>query len=126
MSVDFSNSKLLKLAPADVSSLDWFSQSGLLGEKALMAFQGVRDSVVFTNRRIVLRNIKGVTGFEIALTTIPYGRIDAFTVESASAISISVTLTLYVGHMPPIIMEFTRDSSASKIDSLLSMAVIGK
>ena len=126
MAVDFQNSKLLKLAPTQVEELEWTNDTLIENERGLLAFQGVRDSVVFTNFRLMLRNVKGTTGTEVGLTTIPYDKINAFTVETSGLLGISVSLTLYVGHIPPILMEFTRDADVSKIKGLLSRAVLSK
>ena len=126
MAVDFENSKLLKLAPTDLANLDWLDETLIEKERGMLAFLGVRDSIAFTNHRIVLRNVKGVTGTEVSSTTIPYHKIEAFTVETSGITGISVTLTLFVGHIPPITMEFTRDADVAKIRGLLSRAVLAK
>lgn len=126
MTVDFQNSKLLKLAPTPVEELEWAEDTLIENERGLLAFQGVRDSIIFTNFRVMLRNVKGATGTEVGVTTIPYSKINAFTVETAGIVGISIAVTLYVGHIPPIIMEFTRDADVSKIKGLLSRAVLSK
>jgi hypothetical protein len=126
MVVDFENSKLLKLAPVEVERFDWAEDTLIVGERGLLAFLGVRDSVLFTNHRVVMRNVKGVTGTEVSTTTIPYSRITAFTVVTSGLTGVSVDLTLYVSNIPPILMEFTRDAEVTKINALLSRAVLAK
>lgn len=126
MPIDFENSKILKLAPTTIESQDWLKD--LLvepSEKGVLAFHGVRDSVVFTNDRAILRNVKGV-GVEVATTSIPYNRINAFCVESTGVVGISVRVTLYVGNIPPITMEFTRETDVKNLNALLSRAIFTK
>lgn len=126
MTVDFQNNKLLKLAPVNVHELAWVDDTLIEQEKGLLAFQGVRDSILFTNLRAVLRNVKGATGTEVAITSIPFNKIDVFTIETSGIIGISVSLTLYIGHIPPIVMEFTRDTNVKTLKGLLSRAVLSK
>lgn len=58
----------------------------LADEKVEIAFKSGRDTKVFTNRRILLINVKGITGAKIEYLTIPYSSVHAFYVQTAGAI----------------------------------------
>ena len=59
----------------------------LLGdEKVELAFKSGRDSKCFTNRRVLLVDVKGLTGKKIEFLTIPYSSIHAFYVTTAGAL----------------------------------------
>lgn len=58
--------------------------SGLLigGEVIVSAFQTVRDQLVFTNKRIIAIDVQGVTGKRKSFTTLPYSKVQFFTIQT--------------------------------------------
>jgi len=52
-------------------------------EKVLRAFQQARDMYVYTNRRFIIIDTKGMTGQRVKYKTIPYRYIKAFEFETA-------------------------------------------
>lgn len=58
--------------------------NGLLigGETIVSAFQTVRDQLVFTNKRIIAIDVQGVTGKRKAFTTLPYSKVQFFTIQT--------------------------------------------
>ena len=60
-------------------------RSLLIGdEEVVMAFQAVRDHLVFTNRRIISITLdgQGLAGRRRSFVTIPYSRIEYFSIEA--------------------------------------------
>lgn len=55
-------------------------------EKVELAFKSGRDTKFFTNRRILLVNVKGLVGKKIEFLTLPYSSIHAFYVQTAGAL----------------------------------------
>jgi len=77
--IDFQNASYLKLRPADNAAFANFLTPMLAnGEGILATFQGIRDGVVFTNKRIFAINVQGVTGKKKDFTSLPYSKIQAF------------------------------------------------
>ena len=58
--------------------------NGLLigGEVIVSAFQAVRDQLVFTNKRIIAIDVQGVTGKRKSFTTLPYSKVQFFTIQT--------------------------------------------
>lgn len=58
--------------------------NGLLigGEVIVSAFQTVRDQLVFTNKRIIAIDVQGVTGKRKSFTTLPYSKVQFFTIQT--------------------------------------------
>ena len=58
--------------------------NGLLigGEVIVSAFQTVRDQLVFTNKRFIAIDVQGVTGKRKSFTTIPYSKVQFFTIQT--------------------------------------------
>ena len=46
------------------------------------AFQTVRDQLVFTNKRIIAIDVQGVTGKRKSFTTLPYSKVQFFTIQT--------------------------------------------
>ena len=52
------------------------------GEVIVSAFQTVRDQLVFTNKRIIAIDVQGVTGKRKSFTTLPYSKVQFFTIQT--------------------------------------------
>lgn len=81
--IDFNKDSRWNLKPIDVKSVR-DDVNGLIvdGEEVCMAFQTIRDQLVFTNKRIITVEIQGMTGKKKAFTTLPYSRIQYFTIQT--------------------------------------------
>ncbi|SMF70513.1 PH domain-containing protein [Allosphingosinicella indica] len=55
-------------------------------EKVAFALKAVRDLNLFTDRRLVMIDQKGVTGRTTEVTTVPYSRITRFSVETIALV----------------------------------------
>lgn len=64
-------------------------------ENVIMGFKAGRDSTVFTNKRILTINVKGMTGKKIEWRSIPYTSVRAFAGESAGSFDLDAELKLY-------------------------------
>ena len=72
--------------------------NGLLiqGEVAVMAFQTVRDQLVFTNKRIISIDVQGVTGKRKSYGSMPYSKIQYFAIQTAGLIEIFPDTELFI------------------------------
>ena len=72
--------------------------NGLLiqGEVAVMAFQTVRDQLVFTNKRIISIDVQGVTGKRKSFGSMPYSKIQYFAVQTAGFAEIFPDTELFI------------------------------
>ena len=52
------------------------------GEDILCAFKTIRDQLIFTNKRIISIDIQGITGKRKEYTTMPYSKIQFFSVQT--------------------------------------------
>jgi len=83
----------------------------LCGDEVVqIAFKSGRDTKCFTNRRILMVDVKGVFGKKIEFLSIPYGSIHGFSVQTAGAlIDRDTELKLYtnmVGSLYEINQDF--------------------
>ena len=71
--IDFENAHFLKLKPVDADTYAKHIEPMYAeGEYTIQAFRGIRDGVVFTNKRLIAINIQGVTGTKKDFTSLPY------------------------------------------------------
>ena len=58
------------------------------GENMVMAFQTVRDQVIFTDKRIFVVNVQGITGKKVSYFSYPYSKVQYFGIETAGVLDI--------------------------------------
>jgi hypothetical protein len=105
--IDFSNGTLFKLAQCDPAEIAP-QISGLLleGEQILVAAKTIRDFVVFTDKRILAVNVQGMTGKKRDFTSMPYSKIQAFSVETAGTFDLDAELELWFSGLGKVKFEF--------------------
>ena len=83
MAVSFNQNSAWNLKPISVESVRG-EVSGLLinGEQVEMAFQTVRDQLIFTNKRIIAIDVQGITGKKKSYSTMPYSKIQYFSIQT--------------------------------------------
>lgn len=123
--IDFKNAEYLKLSPIDPEKGAKIIGNMLVqNEKVVAAFKTIRDSVIFTNKRIVTVNVQGVTGKKIDYTSIPYGRIQAFSVETAGTVDLDSELILWLSGLGRIKLEFNRSVDIEWIGAFIGNVVL--
>ena len=77
--IDFTNKTLIKLKPTDLKDgMSTVSNLLIPNEEIGFAFSSMRDKLVFTNKRIIAVNTQGITGKKVDYTSIPYSKIQVF------------------------------------------------
>lgn len=93
--IDFNNASFMKLRPTDPSAfMGMIGPMFINGEQVISAFQSIRDGIVFTNMRIIAINVQGVTGKKKDFTSLPYSKIQAYSVETAGVFDLDSELEL--------------------------------
>ena len=122
--IDFNNASYLKLRQVPVSNYENAVAALLLpGERLEAAYQSIRDGLVFTDLRIITINVQGVTGKKKDFTSLPYNRIQTFSVETAGVIDLDCELELWFSGLGRVKLEFTRDSDVSALCRLIGSHV---
>lgn len=83
MAVNFNQDSVWNLKPIRVDAVKG-EVNGLLigGEEVVMAFQTVRDQLLFTNKRIIAVDVQGITGKRKSFSTVPYSKIQYFSIQT--------------------------------------------
>lgn len=119
--IDFQNATYVKLSAWDSSSAAKELDGILIdGESIYLAFKGIRDSVTFTNRRIIALNVQGMTGKKKDFTSLPYSRIQAFSVETAGTFDLDSEMELWFSGLGRIKLEFARGVDIRGLNRLIA------
>lgn len=114
--IDFQNAKYLKLRP--VSNDQGVNMVGALlttGESIISSYQSIRDMVIFTTKRIIAVNVQGITGKKKDYTTLPYSKIQTFSVETAGVLDLDAELELWFSGLGKVKFEFTGQTNVTEI-----------
>ncbi len=90
------------------------------GEQVRFAFKLVRDSILFTDRRIMMTDVQGITGSKRRYVSIPYRAITTFSLESAGHFDLDTELVLTVSGSPPIAFNLSRGADVPGLVTLLT------
>ena len=96
----------------------------VVGEEIVQSFRGIRDGVVFTNKRIFAINVQGFTGKKKDFTSLPYSKIQAFSVETAGMIDLDSELELWFSGLGLAKFEFVSNADVSSICRMISEKVL--
>jgi hypothetical protein len=123
--IDFQNASFVKLSPMDPSGLkDDLGPLLLSDEQVFMSFKGVRDSVTFTNKRLIALNVQGITGKKRDFTSLPYSKIQAFSVETAGTFDLDAELEVWFSGLGKVKLEFKGGVDIRSIGRLIADHVL--
>jgi hypothetical protein len=90
-------------------------------EEIQKAYQVVRDTFVFTNKRLIIMDKQGFTGKKTEFLSIPYKSITFYSVETAGHFDLDAELKIFIsGQSAPIKKQFNKKVNVYHIQSLLS------
>lgn len=121
--IDFKNGVLFKLKQSNVN-LSEVSQLLVPGEQVISTYITIRDYVVFTDRRIISVNVQGVTGKKKDFTSLPYSKIQVFSVETSGVLDMDSELDMFFAGLGKVRFEFTGQSNIQQIGQLISNYVL--
>jgi len=105
--IDFENGSIFKLKLTDDPAFRDEVQPLLAdGEAVSFAFEGVRDFVVFTNKRVIAVNVQGITGRKKDYASLPYNKIQAYSVETDGLMDNDGELDMWFSGLGKVRFEF--------------------
>jgi len=123
--IDFQNGSVFKLKRVDVNLILKEVQPLFVpGEEILSAYKGIRDFVVFTSKRIIAVNVQGLTGKKKDFSSLPFSKVQAFSVETAGVIDLDSELELYFSGLGKVRFEFTGQSNIVQMGQVIGSYVL--
>lgn len=119
--IDFANGVFVKLKQTSLQDGMNMIQGLLIqGESVVSAYKGIRDYVIFTNKRVISINVQGMTGKKKDYTSLPYSKITAFSVETAGAFDLDGELDLWFSGLGHVRFEFVGRCDIVQIGQLIA------
>ena len=119
------DSNFLNLKAIDVNDVRQEVEKLLVeDEKIMCAFKTIRDQVIFTNNRIFVINVKGVTGKKVAYFSYPYSKIQYYGIETAGFLDIDSELLITFSNGHILQFDFKSNVDIRMINSLISKYVL--
>jgi hypothetical protein len=107
--IDFKNGTFVKLKDTGTfKNQDLVAPLFVPGEEFIGEYQGIRDFVVFTNKRVISVNVQGMTGKKKDFTSMPYSKISVFSVETAGVLDLDSELEMYFSGVGKVKFEFEK------------------
>ncbi|MGV0836539.1 PH domain-containing protein [Mycolicibacterium thermoresistibile] len=123
--IDFQNSAYIKLGPSDPNQIAAELAPMLVdGERVHLSFRGMRDSVVFTNKRLIAVNVQGITGKKRDYSSLPYSKIQAWSIETAGTFDLDAELELWFSGLGKVRLEFRGQVDIRTIGKLIGDYVL--
>ncbi|MBC3803993.1 PH domain-containing protein [Acetobacterium fimetarium] len=94
------------------------------GEQAVAAYKTIRDSAVFTNKRLIVRDAQGLTGKKIEVYSLPYSSVNMWSTENAGKLldlNAEVELWTRAGHIK---VNLRKGIDVRKFDRLIADAIL--
>lgn len=123
--VDFQNIPFVKLKAVDINEgYEAVHKMLIEGESLFGVFRSIRDMVIFTNKRIISINVQGITGKKKDYTSLPYSKVQAFSIETAGTFDLDCELDLWFSGMGKIRFEFVGQFDICGFNRLISSYIL--
>jgi len=94
------------------------------GENMVMAFQTVRDQVIFTDKRIFVVNVQGITGKRTSYFSYSYSKVQYFGIETAGVLDIDSELVFAFSNGARLQFDFKSKVDIRKISMMVSNYIL--
>ncbi len=96
------------------------------GEEIELGFKLIRDTFIFTSKRLILIDVQGLTGSKIEYKTITYKSISRFSIETAGTFSLDAELKIWISSeaQPSIKKQFNKSVNVYHVQKVLAHHVL--
>lgn len=106
--IDFNNKGFFKLKGESIDNGTKAVRELLISnEEVIGSYVSIRDRVVFTNKRIISCNVQGMTGKKVDYTSIPYSKIQCYSVETSGVFDLDAELEIYLSSVGKVKFELS-------------------
>jgi hypothetical protein len=97
-------------------------------EHIVVAYQGIRDMLIITNKKFLTVNKQGITGKKVEYRVIPLNKISAFAVETAGTFDLDAELKIWASGIGYVEVQFAKllvkDGAMREIAMLLNTNIL--
>lgn len=111
------------------SQEDLLKQYGQLlidSETIELGFKLIRDTFIFTSKRLIMIEKQGITGSKIEYKSIAYKSITRFSIETAGTFELDAELKLWVSSElnPSVVKQFNRTVNVYEVQKVLASHIL--
>jgi len=95
-------------------------------EEIELGFKLIRDTIVFTNKRLILVDVQGLTGSKIVYKSVSYKSISRFSIETAGTFDLDAELKIWIYSepQPSIKKQFNKSVNVYDVQKVLAHHVL--
>lgn len=95
-------------------------------ERVELGFKLIRDTFIFTNKRLILIDKQGLTGSKTEYRSISYKSISRFSVETAGTFELDAELKIWISGevQPSIKKQFSKSVDVYEVQKVLAHYVL--
>ncbi len=96
------------------------------GEEIELGFKLIRDTFIFTTKRLILIDKQGITGSKVEYKSITYKSITRFSIETAGTFDLDAELKIWVSSEtnPSIKKQFNKSVNVYDVHKVLAYHVL--
>jgi hypothetical protein len=96
------------------------------GEQIELGFKLIRDTFIFTNKRLIFIDKQGITGSKTEYKSISYKSISRFSIETAGTFELDAELKIWISSEanPSIIKQFNKSVNVYEVQKVLAFYVL--
>jgi len=96
-------------------------------EQIEIGFKLIRDTFIFTNKRLIVIDVQGLTGKKVEYLSINYKSITRFSIETAGTFDLDAELKIWVSSeaVPSITKKFNKSVNIYDVQKVLAQHVLG-
>lgn len=87
------------------------------------SYKSIRDRLIFTNKRVIVIDLQGLTNKKREYMSIPYSKISSFSCESGENFDINAELKIWASGFGKTWFQFFKDTDIRPLAKLISMYV---
>ncbi|GAB3655933.1 PH domain-containing protein [Echinicola sediminis] len=97
------------------------------GETITIGFKLIRDTFIFTNKRLILVDKQGLTGKKVEYLSVSYKSISRFSVETSGTFDLDAELKIWISseQVPSICKKFNKSVNVYEVQKILAQQVLG-
>jgi hypothetical protein len=95
------------------------------GEIIEAGFVVARDTLLFTNKRLIVIEVQGISGRQLEYLSVPYGSIVKFSVQTGGNFDLNAELKLWIGNdTAPLEKRFNSELNVYEVQKILASRVL--
>ncbi len=91
-----------------------------------LGFKLFRDVFMFTNKRLIIIDVQGLTGSKVEYRSMPYKNISRFSLETAGTFDLDAELKIWISgeNLPTVSKKFNKSIDVYEVQKFLAEKVM--